>query len=105
MDYQTKNNSKMLVIICPTTGATPIENINAILHVVELSGGIILEPCKVMEDNYYNAIARAEEQCSTLPTLNTSWYNIPREERLYHVEMACGFKQVRPKKDRDGAAV
>jgi hypothetical protein len=64
MDYQTKNNSKMLVIICPTTGATPIENINAILRVVELSGGMILEPCKVMEDNYYNAIARAEEQCS-----------------------------------------
>ena len=45
MDYQTKGNSKMLVIVCPTTGATPIENLNAVLRVVELSGGIILEPC------------------------------------------------------------
>jgi len=61
-DYQTKENSKMLVIICPTTGATPIENINAVLRVVELSGGMILEPCPHMERNIYHTIARAEEQ-------------------------------------------
>jgi len=61
MNYQTKDNSKMLVIICPTTGATPIENLNAVLRVVELSGGMILEPCPHMESNIYRTIARAEE--------------------------------------------
>ena len=55
MDYQTKNNSKMLVIICPTTGATPIENINAILRVVELSGGIILEPRNSTTQNFISS--------------------------------------------------
>ena len=61
MDYFKKGNSKMLVIICPTTGATPIENMDAILRVVELSGGMILEPCKRMEKRIYRTIAEAEE--------------------------------------------
>jgi len=61
MDYFKKENSKMLVIVCPTTGAAPIENLNAVLRVAELSGGMILEPCPHMESSIYHAIARAEE--------------------------------------------
>ena len=61
MNYQTKENSKMLVIICPTKDAVDITNLNAVLRVTELSGGIILEPCSRMEDNIYHAIARAEQ--------------------------------------------
>jgi len=61
MDYFKKENSKMLVIVCPTTEATPIDNLNAVLRVVELSGGMILEPCPHMESNIYHTIATAEE--------------------------------------------
>ena len=67
MNYATKENSKMLVIICPTVGATPIENLNAVLCVVEWSGGIIIEPCGTMESIYYGTIARAEESVKPLP--------------------------------------
>jgi hypothetical protein len=67
MNYATKKNSKMLVIICPTIGATPIENLNAILRVVELSGGMILKPCRVMENAIYSTIAKEEESEMPLP--------------------------------------
>ena len=62
MDYPKKSNSKMLVIICPTTGATPIENLNAILRVVQLSGGRIFEADDFVEDFYYGIIDKAERQ-------------------------------------------
>ena len=62
MDYLKKENSKMLIIICPTTGATPVENLNAILRVVELSGGTIIEPGNRTEDFYYGVIEEMEEQ-------------------------------------------
>jgi hypothetical protein len=62
MDYQTKNNSKMLVIICPTNGEVELANLNAVLRVAELSGSMILEPCHNMENGIYNAIATAEEK-------------------------------------------
>jgi hypothetical protein len=67
MNYATKNNSKMLVIVCPTIGATPIENLNAICRVVELSGGMIVKPCRIMENIYYDTIAREEESEQLLP--------------------------------------
>ena len=59
--YFTKDNSTMCVFIAPTTGATPTDNLNAIFRVIELSGGMILEPCSHMESNIYHTIARAEE--------------------------------------------
>ena len=62
MDYFKKGNSKMLVIICPTTEATQAENLNAVLRVVELSGGAIFEPDKCVEDLYYGVIEEMEEQ-------------------------------------------
>jgi hypothetical protein len=67
MNYQTKENSKMLVIICPIAGAVSVANLNAVLRVIELSGGIILEPCCRMEDSIYDTIAREEESIKPLP--------------------------------------
>jgi hypothetical protein len=60
--YFKKGNSKMIVAICPTTGATAVENMNAVNRVIELSGGVILEPCPLMENGVYHAIAVAEEK-------------------------------------------
>ena len=62
MDYFKKGNSKMLVIICPTTGETSIDNLNAVLRVVELSGGKIFEPHKFVENFYYGIIDKAEKE-------------------------------------------
>jgi|GEM_PF-6805787 len=38
MNDQTKENSKMLIIICPTKDAVDIANLNAALCITELSG-------------------------------------------------------------------
>ena len=55
-------NSKMVIIICPTTTPAAIDNLNAVLRVAELSGGMVFEPHDFVEDFYYGIINRAEKE-------------------------------------------
>jgi len=55
-------NSKMVIIICPTTDSVAIDNLNTVLRVAELSGGMVFELHDFVEDFYYGIINRAEKE-------------------------------------------
>jgi len=49
-------NSKMLIIVCPTNGEEANMNLQSILRLVESSGGVIFEPDGAIADYYYNIL-------------------------------------------------
>jgi len=64
-DYLKKENSFMFVAICPTTSSQmAMDNINTVNRVIEMTGGIIVYPCPVMEARLYREIAESEEDCT-----------------------------------------